>query len=183
MHCLVTSTQELFSQSTHTPDTNDVDSVLDWLECIMPNITRQLVDSHNLDLPLLQLPLAQMRLVTALYRENSQAIDLDSGEPMGQLGARLGIKLNALTQAADRLIARGLAERQQDSIDRRVVRLKLSDLGREWVSTRHSRRRDHLRNMWEQMESCEKQEFIQSLQILDRIGKRFAYKTEIEDIT
>lgn len=167
------------SQSLQIPDIACADSVLNWLERILPDITRQLIDSRNLDLPILQLPLAQMRLVTALYRESTQTINLDSGESMGQLSARLGVKQNALTQAADRLIARGLAVRQQDPVDRRVVRLKLSGLGCEWVSTRHVRRREHLHRIWEQMEPSEKQEFILALQVLERIGQRYELKTEV----
>ncbi len=177
----ITSTfPESAIQTGTIPELSNADSVLNWLEQILPDITRQLNDSRNLDLPMFQLPLAQMRLIKALYSESSQTIALESGESMGQLSARLGVKQNALTQAADRLIARSLAVRQHDSSDRRIVRLKLTDLGREWVHARYSRRREHLQHIWEQMEPQDKQEFVQSIKVLERIGRRYKNNSENE---
>src|SRR5437879_13076169 len=74
-----------------------VESDLAWLEQTLGRVMLQLMDSDSLDTPLLQLPLAQLRLVQALYR----AEDGELGETMGRLSERLGSRRSALTQAAD----------------------------------------------------------------------------------
>src|SRR5581483_11344934 len=102
------------------------DEIVAWLESSLPRIMRRLMDSENLDMPLLQLPLAQMRLAQALYVDNESAEFSLLGETMGRLSDRLGVRHNALTQAADRLVNHGLAERLSDPSDRRVVRLRLT---------------------------------------------------------
>src|SRR5207237_1229524 len=96
------------------------------------------------------------------------------GRTMGQLSASLGVRQNALTQAADRLIHNGLAERIGDEHDRRIVRLRLSQKGREWVSERRNRRRDSLDRMWRAMTVAEREEFVAAIHLLDRATRRLA---------
>lgn len=142
---------------------------LDWIEEVLPGIMRRLMDSENLDMPLFQLPLAQMRLAQMLFREGS-----DEGETMGRLSERLGVKQNALTQAADRLVNHGLAERLSDPTDRRIVRLRLTQKGQEWVQERRTRRHFHLQNLWNHLDEAEQKAFITAIETLknttDRIG-------------
>ena len=108
-------------------------AALDWLEHTLPHAMRRLMDSEDLEQPLLQLPLAQMRLAQALYNETDFPEIRTQGETMGRLSERLGTRQNALTQAADRLINHDLAERLSDANDRRIVRLRLSErAGNGW---------------------------------------------------
>src|SRR5258708_5001379 len=109
-----------------------------WLERVLVSTFRRLMDTENLDMPLLQLPLAQLRLAQALYDENPEYVQ--AGETMGKLSERLGVKQNALTQAAARLVNHDLAERLSDRNDRRIVRLRLTQKGQEWVRERRARR-------------------------------------------
>jgi len=50
---------------------------------------------------------------------------------MGTLAEGLGITMGAVTNMVDRLIAAGLADRARGEDDRRVVRVQLTDRGRE----------------------------------------------------
>jgi DNA-binding MarR family transcriptional regulator len=140
-----------------------------WLEQIVPRIMRRLMDSDNLDSPLLQLPLAQIRLAQALHADTGDAGD---GETMGGLSQRLGVRHSALTQAADRLIHNGLAERVNDARDRRIVRLRLTQKGREWVGERRDRRRARLAQLWSVLALDERSAFLRAVVTLDAATSR-----------
>ncbi len=60
---------------------------------------------------------------------------------MSQLAKRLDISESAATDLADRLVRRGLAERQSDLRDRRVVVLALSKEGRQIIGRIERQRR------------------------------------------
>ena len=143
-----------------------------WLEAMLPRIMRRLMDSENLDMPLLQLPLAQLRLAHGLYGATGEQEILTSGETMGRLSERLGVRQNALTQAADRLINHGLAERLSDPRDRRVVRLRLTQKGREWVEARRARRRARLSQLWSLLDPRERLAVLQAVRTLEAAADR-----------
>jgi DNA-binding MarR family transcriptional regulator len=149
-----------------------------WLERVLPRIMRRLIDSENLEMPLLQLPLAQMRLAQALYQEaDTESAERPEGETMGRLSERLGVRHSALTQAADRLVNHGLAERFSDPSDRRVVRMRLTKVGRDWVEARRNRRRAHLAQLWTSLDGAERTQFLQALRVLDAVGNRLGVET------
>ncbi len=146
------------------------DSPLDWLEEVLPRVMRRLNDSENLDTPLLQLPLAQLRLAQALSTPEGQPGA--TGEAMGRLSARLRVRQNALTQAADRLVAHGLAERIGDPGDRRVVRMRLTEKGLEWVRERAARRREALGRLWTALTPEEQQQLLAAVRVLEGAAAR-----------
>jgi DNA-binding MarR family transcriptional regulator len=146
-----------------------------WLEQIVPRIMRGLMGSDNLDSPLLQLPLAQMRLAQALYSETEGGHGApDGGETMGSLSQRLGARHSALTQAADRLIHNGLAERTSDARDRRIVRLRLTDKGRAWIGERRERRRVRLARLWSLLATEERTAFVQAVNTIEAATVRLS---------
>lgn len=151
-----------------------------WLEAMLPRIMRRLMDSENLDMPLLQLPLAQLRLAQGLYGPADEQEILTSGETMGRLSERLGVRQNALTQAADRLINHGLAERLSDPRDRRVVRLRLTQKGREWVEARRARRRARLSQLWSLLDPRERLAVLQAVRTLEAAADRLEESDAVE---
>jgi DNA-binding MarR family transcriptional regulator len=154
------------------------EATLAWLEHTLPHILRRLLDSENLDMPLLQLPLAQMRLAQALYKEAIHPDILAMGETMGHLSERLGVRQNALTQAADRLINHGLAERTGDPQDRRIVRLRLTAQGQEWVQARRARRRAHLQQFWSTLDSQDREALLRAVGTLETLSARLSESSE-----
>jgi DNA-binding MarR family transcriptional regulator len=60
------------------------------------------------------------------------------GCTMGELASRLGIGVSAATGLVDRLVERGVLERESDPADRRVVRVRMSPAGlragQEWYA-------------------------------------------------
>lgn len=151
---------------------------LTWLEHTLPRILRRLLDSESLDIPLLQLPLAQMRLAQALYNEAMHPDALAMGETMGHLSERLGVRQNALTQAADRLINHGLAERIGDPQDRRIVRLRLTTQGREWVQAQRARRRSHLQKFWSNLTFQDREALLLAVGTLEKLSARLSESSE-----
>jgi DNA-binding MarR family transcriptional regulator len=66
--------------------------------------------------------MAQMRALMAVGYDGS-------GCTMGELASRLGFGVSAATGLVDRLVERGVLEREPDSNDRRVVRVSMSPAG------------------------------------------------------
>jgi len=159
-------------------DTIPTEAELAWLETVLPRIMRRLMDAENLDMPLFQLPLAQMRLAYALYAERETPELAIYGETMGKLSDRLGVRQNALTQAADRLVKHGLAERLSDPTDRRVVRLRLTQTGNDWVRQRRERRHEHLGALWAELNESERQEFLHAVNVLEAVAQRLNIRTQ-----
>lgn len=163
----------MLSDGSDYQDSTKSEEVVHWLERTLPRLMRSLLDSEDLNIPLLQLPLAQLRLAQALYKDTEAGVpDVNAGDSMGRLSERLGVKLNALTPSADRLIQRGLAERFSDPTDRRVVRMRLTERGQEWVRERRTRRHAHLTRLWHLMDRSDQAHFVQAVKTLEAASKR-----------
>lgn len=72
------------------------------------------------------LTLAQMRVLWALRDED--------GKPVGTLAEQLGVNPSTITGHVDRLVRQGLMRRDEDTIDRRIVRNYLTEEGTKTVS-------------------------------------------------
>ncbi len=72
------------------------------------------------------LTLAQMRVLWALRDED--------GKPVGALAELLGVNPSTITGHVDRLVRQGLMRRDEDAIDRRIVRNYLTKEGVKTVS-------------------------------------------------
>ncbi len=72
------------------------------------------------------LTIPQMRLLWALRDED--------GLPVGALAEHLGVNPSTITGHVDRLVRQGLVRREEDPIDRRIVRNYLTERGAATVS-------------------------------------------------
>jgi DNA-binding MarR family transcriptional regulator len=72
------------------------------------------------------LTIAQLRLLMSLRDED--------GLPVGALAERLGVNPSTITGHVDRLVKQALVRREEDSVDRRIVRNYLTDDGRAVVT-------------------------------------------------
>lgn len=146
--------------------TESQDQTISWLGATLPDILRRILDCDDLEAPLLQLPVAQLRLAQALF--GTAGCCGGDGETMGHLSERLSVRQSALTQAADRLIGHGLAERLNDRSDRRVVRLRLTPKGRTWIAERKARRQERIERLWELLDPGERQAFEAAVHTLQQ---------------
>lgn len=72
------------------------------------------------------LTVPQLRLLWALRD--------DDGLPVGALAEHLGVNPSTITGHVDRLVRQGLVRREEDAVDRRIVRNYLTDDGRVVVT-------------------------------------------------
>jgi DNA-binding MarR family transcriptional regulator len=85
---------------------------------------------------MLDLPIAQIRCLNALGEKE--------GDRLVELAARTTLTLPAASRTVDKLVRRGLVLRQTDPLDRRAVRILLSDTGREILGRVRAVRLAHL---------------------------------------
>jgi DNA-binding MarR family transcriptional regulator len=146
---------------------------IDYIEKALHRIMRRL-GKEDPSSPLMQLPLAQLRLANALF-----CSDATLGESMGRLRDKLGAGQSALTQTADRLIAHELAERLNDPEDRRVVRIRLTDKGRFWLEELKELRRKRISEVLDYLDEDKRIQFINSVQVLDKIVSEVHHAAKI----
>ncbi len=114
------------------------------------------------------LPLAQMRLLWTVRHQNEAT--------MKDLSERLNVSQSTVTQLAERLVKRGLAERIADPADRRVVRLRLSKLGQEAVGIAEARGDARHRAIWNRLDPAERDIVMQGLETLAEMAERLRYE-------
>ena len=98
--------------------------------CLIGKVMRG-ISRIDVDDPAMYLPLAQLRVCGFLRR---------GPRTMSEISKELGISLSAITQLADRLERAGLAERVNESDDRRVKMLQLTGKGAEVMQGRREKR-------------------------------------------
>jgi DNA-binding MarR family transcriptional regulator len=89
--------------------------------------------------------LTQYRMLIVLASHGPQRV--------ANLAAELGVAPSTMTRLCDRLVSRGLATRQQSTLDRRVVYVGLTDAGKDLVGEVMARRRELLAGLAAQLET------------------------------
>lgn len=85
-------------------------------------VTRMIRHISNPGVPFLSHPLAHVLFTVAMHEEGISVKDLSE---------HIGVTPGAVTQFVSSLAERGLIEREMDASDRRIVRLKASQLARD----------------------------------------------------
>ncbi len=94
-----------------------VDEIIQgWIALARAKISRDVTEWLQLDIPM-----SQMRVLIQLY--------LGGKANMARLAGVLGVKLPTVTGLVDRLVERGLVQREDSPDDRRLVVIRLSDHG------------------------------------------------------
>jgi DNA-binding MarR family transcriptional regulator len=131
-----------------------------------------LLDLHQKHLAELDLTLPQAQVLRVLRRSGPV--------PTGQLATELRISAPAVTQLTDRLIRKGLIERQTAAGDRRTVLVALSGKGRRLVDKFRKRRRDIFSGALARLEKTERAEVIASLEKVIGALEQYGSKLAIE---
>lgn len=109
------------------------------------------------------LPMAQLRLLWA--------VRFSPDATMKDLSERLSVSQSTVTQLADRLVRRNFVVRNTDQQDRRVIRLRLSEAGREIVHKADTERRAMTEATWNKLSQQEQQIVMQGLEFLGRAAE------------
>ena len=105
---------------------------IEELERLLPGTMRR-VFILGPDPTLLELPMAQMRLLRLLQEQSSLRVS--------QLAVELGTTPSAVTQMCHRLSTAGFLERMEDADDGRGKRILLSEKGKHMLETRKQQRK------------------------------------------
>lgn len=97
----------------------------------------------------------------------------DKEYPIGQLGKNAQVKRSAITNMVDYLEKEGIAERCRDGGDRRVVKVRLTDKGRQVRREFVQRRRDEVAKVFSKLNGEDKKSLLyhleEALHILQKI--------------
>ena len=83
---------------------------------------------------------------------------------MGEVAHGLRISLPAATKAIDRLVKKSLVGREEDPSDRRVVRIRLTQKGRELVNKVTDQRTSRLEHIMDAMSSEDKAHLVRGME-------------------
>lgn len=122
---------------------------------LFPVLIRQLFTLE--DDPLLELPLAQLRVCLLLY---------DQPRAMSALSRELMVSLSAMTQMADRLERAGLVERVAEDTDRRVRLLRLTSRGQQAVAARSAARLRSVSAAFAHLSPAARKKIVHALELL-----------------
>jgi DNA-binding MarR family transcriptional regulator len=110
----------------------DETTPLSQMQAALHRVLVSLVFRAQPDSPFNEMPISQLKCF--------HVIGEHEGMKMLEISHKMEVKLPALSQIVDRLVKRGMVERQPDPLDRRVVRLILSPQGRAIMADANARR-------------------------------------------
>jgi len=80
---------------------------------------------------------------------------------MGELSSELGVPLSSTTRIVDGLVNVNLLERINDPLDRRVVRIQMSELGKQFSQTASDHLRKRITNLLDILSPTEQEQLLQ----------------------
>jgi DNA-binding MarR family transcriptional regulator len=118
--------------STGSNNNIDENTPLSRMQAALHRVLVSLVFRAQPDSPFNEMPISQLKCFHVIGEQE--------GMKMLEISQKMEVKLPALSQIVDRLVKRGMVERQPDPLDRRVVRLILSPQGRAIMADANARR-------------------------------------------
>jgi len=102
--------------------------------------------------------------------EHQALMELSSGEELSQtaLAVRLRLEKSTISRLAVQMEARGWLERNRDTTDARLVRLRLTPTGRELASDLAAVRAGKLQDMLEAIPEADRETVLQALKVVVR---------------
>jgi DNA-binding MarR family transcriptional regulator len=92
----------------------------------------------------------------------------DGSARLADLAAHLSVSPSTATRMCDRLVRKGLVTRTRDDIDRREVKLDLTEAGRNLVHQVMERRREDVQTFLSDIPAGSRRALVSSLQVLAR---------------
>lgn len=154
-------------------------------------MNRQAVLHELLDELAAQSPAAAMRhmrhwpggALSLVHLNVLAVLDIDGPLPMRGLAETLDVSQASATGIVDRMEQRGLVGRRRDDDDRRVVRVALTDEGRNLIAGMATERREHLAMMLDHLTDDELEGFLLGVRALGRARERFHQDLPTRDLS
>jgi DNA-binding MarR family transcriptional regulator len=80
---------------------------------------------------------------------------------MGEVSSELGIPLSSATRIVDGLVNANLLERINDPLDRRVVRIQMSELGKQFAQTASDHLKQRIISLLDNLSPTEQEQLLQ----------------------
>ncbi|MEK6279293.1 MAG: MarR family transcriptional regulator [Acidobacteriota bacterium] len=135
-----------------TPD--ELEEILNGFAEVM---ARLMIDQHQQHVAALDLTLPQAQMLRILRRGRL---------PTGRLAAKLKVTASSVTQLSDRLMRKGLIERQAAENDRRSVIVSLSSKGKRLVDGFRKRRAILFREALTRLNRSEQADVIEAMKMI-----------------
>lgn len=149
------------------PATDRGDGIEEILNSFAEVMSRLMIDQHQKQVSALELTLLQVQGLRELRR---------GPVPTGRFAEELGISASAVTQLTDRLIRKGLIERQAAADDRRSVLVALSAKGKRLVDGFRNQRGLFLRKALAQLSETEQAHVIEAMKMIIRALESYEQK-------
>jgi DNA-binding MarR family transcriptional regulator len=93
-------------------------------------------------------------------------LEMDGALPMSHLAEKIGVALPNATGIVSRMAERGIVERTNDTSDRRVVLVGLTDQGRRLIGEMESVRRDRMTRLFAALDATQQERLLQTVRDL-----------------
>lgn len=134
--------------------------VKEFMDAFYDKTLFQNQDNLNSDLPA-----SQIKALFA-FRDETKFYSI------GELRRNARVKRSTITDMIDRLENEGLAERLRDDGDRRVVRVRLTEKGKELRREFYKKRRQELENLFSQLTEQDRRKLLSHLKGASQILKK-----------
>ena len=141
-----------------------MDRYISQLEDLIPDIVEGMSYKVVQELAKLKITLAQFQALSFLAEKK--------GCIMSELARGMSQSFSATTGIVDRLIRDGLARRERDKKDRRVVRVFITSKGKYTVGQFKKYRKEHLISILESLKEKDRKTLIQAMGILSQAIRR-----------
>ncbi|MQY69533.1 MAG: MarR family transcriptional regulator [Firmicutes bacterium] len=141
-----------------------MDRYISQLENLFPDIIEGMSFKVVQELAELKITLAQFQALSLLAEKK--------GCIMSELAKGMSQSFSTTTGIVDRLIRDGLARRERDKKDRRVVRVFITSKGKYTVGQFKRYRKEHLISILESLKEKDRKTLIQAMGILSQAIKR-----------
>ena len=118
---------------------------------------------------------AQIKLLTCFSNKDELT--------MSQLSNNLAVSMPTMTAMVDRLVNSKMVKRERDDIDRRVVRVKLTDAGKKMLKKLIRIRRREMEKILMNLNEEEMESYLTSIEIVAKLLAKARQKRDMEEIT
>jgi DNA-binding MarR family transcriptional regulator len=105
-------------------------------------------------------------------------LEMNDGIPMSRLAEELDVALPNATGIVGRMAERGIVQRSHDAVDRRVVRVGLTDAGRQLIGEMEATRRERMTRLIGAMDATQQRRLLQSVRDLHAAARQLQQDEE-----
>lgn len=162
-------TSEFLNRPNNPPLKGDWETIIQRIMTSYNDISRGINPKGLLKINLTS---AQIKLLTCFSNKDELT--------MTQLSNNLAVSMPTMTAMVDRLVNSKMVERERDHMDRRVVRVKLTDAGRKILKKLIRIRRKEMEKILMNLNEEEMESYLNSIEIVAKLLAKARQKRDME---